>query len=141
MNATGVAVILYVLWIAVLLTIFLVVRVRALISGDVRTNNFRPDGSDVSGFAERLSRVHANCYESAPMIMGVLLLALATDQIHITNGLALYVIGARILQGVVHMLSTSANMVRLRFALFLAQVVIATIWCFKFLQVFMPNMS
>jgi len=141
MNTSGIAIVVYILWMVVLLTVFLIVRVRALVTREVRTNNFRPDGSDVSGFAERLSRVHANCYESAPMILGILLLAIATDQVHITNGLALYVIAARILQSVVHLLSTNAHMVRLRFALFVVQVTIVVIWAFQFLKLFTANMS
>ncbi|WP_395377675.1 MAPEG family protein [Marinicella sp. W31] len=139
MNTTGIAVIVYILWMVALLTVFLFVRVSALVKREVRTNNFRADGSDVSKFAERLARTHANCYESAPMVLGILLLALATDQIHVTNGLALYVVAARILQGLVHMLSTNAHMVRLRFVLFIAQIVIITLWSIQFLKIFMSN--
>ena len=139
MNTTGIAVIVYILWMVILLAVFLFVRVKALIKQEVRTNNFLADGSDVSQFAQRLARAHANCYESAPMILGILLLALATDQIHVTNGLALYVIAARILQSLVHMMSTNAHMVRLRFALFMVQVVIVAIWSIQFLKIFMPN--
>jgi len=60
-------------------------------------------------------------------------LAIATDTTAITDGLAYYFIGARVLQAVIHLASTSNLAVQVRFAFFLVQIVIAVMWILKFI--------
>ena len=79
-------------------------------------------------FVARLVRAHANCYEAFPIIGGALLLALATGNTAITDPLAMVVLGCRVGQSVVHLLSVSNMAVNLRFAFFGAQVGIAAYW-------------
>lgn len=83
--------------------------------GCKKANSFNPDGSDVSNFSNRLCRAHANCYEGFPIFGGLLLLAIASDTMAITNGLAYILIGARLGQSFIHLASTSVVAVFVRF--------------------------
>lgn len=98
-------------------------------------NSFAPTGEDVSAFAVRLARVHANCYEFLPFAMAALLYAVATDSTHLTDGLAYYFLAARFGQSTVHLLSTSSAAVMLRFGLFMVQFVILAFWSLTFLGI------
>ncbi len=63
-----------------------------------------------------------------------MLLAIALDATAITDSLAMYMIGARILQAATHLVSTSNLAVQVRFAFFLVQVGIAIWWVIQFCQ-------
>ena len=97
-------------------------------------NTYAPDGSDVPGIGQRLVRVHANCYENIPLFLALLLYAMASNQTAITDPGAMILLGARIGQSVVHMISTSVPAVLLRFTLFLVQVLTAVCWLYQFLN-------
>ena len=109
-------------------------RVGLTLIGKRAPNSFAPDGADVSPFANRLSRAHANTYEGFPIFGGLLLLAIALGVTSITDGLAMVLLGARVLQSLTHLASTSNLAVQARFAFFLVQVVIAIWWVIKFAQ-------
>ncbi len=128
MTATALAVLGYVAWMLGLLLILACLRSYLTLSGARAANSFRPDGADVSPFSERLCRAHANCYESFPIIGGLLLLALATHRTHITDPLALWLLLARVGQSTTHLISTSALAVQVRFSFFLVQFAIAVWW-------------
>jgi hypothetical protein len=134
MSETSLAFIGYIIWMMVLLIILLSIRIQAVVTGQKRTNEFDPSGSDLSAFSGRLCRAHANCVEHFALFGGILLFTLALDMSHITNGLAYYLLAARILQGIVHMTSTSVNAVRLRLVFFLVQFVIVAIWIIEILK-------
>jgi hypothetical protein len=108
-------------------------RLLVTITSDKEANSFNPVGDDVSAFAVRLARVHANCYEFLPFALAGLLYAIATDNTQVTNGLAFLLVGARLAQGLIHLISTSNPAVMLRFALFLTQVLILGSWSLTFL--------
>jgi uncharacterized MAPEG superfamily protein len=99
------------------------------------SNSFSPTGEDVSAFAVRLARVHANCYEFLPFALAALLFAVATENTNATNGFAYYFLGARLAQATVHLLSTAEIAVFLRFGLFLVQILILGYWCLTFLGI------
>ncbi len=133
MNPTALALTGYVLWFLVLISGIAVHRSILTIVSKRAPNSFRTDGTDISDFSARLCRAHANCYEGFPYIGGLLLLALVTQTTDVTNSLALVLLGCRIAQSVVHMISTSVMAVQLRFAFFLAQLVISFYWAVQFL--------
>ena len=135
MNATALALTGFIGWFILLLLSLGGVRILATLKGKA-PNSFRPDGTDVSDFAVRLVRAHANCYESFPIVGGLMLLALATQTTEITNPLALIVLTARIGQSSIHLVSTSNLAVQARFSLFLVQVVISLYWLTAFWQRF-----
>ena len=135
MNASVIALVIYVSWMILLLGMLGSLRAGLTLTGKRAANSFCPDGSDVSSFSARLCRTHANCYESFPIIGGLLLLAIATSSTGITDGLAYYLIAARILQSAVHLISTSIVAVQIRFAFFLVQIGIAVYWVLEFVKV------
>ena len=135
MNATALALTGFIGWFVFLLLSLGGVRILATLKGKA-PNSFRPDGTDVSDFAVRLVRAHANCYESFPFVGGLMLLAMATQTTEITNPLALIVLTARIGQSSIHLVSTSNLAVQARFSLFLVQVVISLYWLTAFWQRF-----
>jgi uncharacterized MAPEG superfamily protein len=94
-------------------------------------NSFRPDGTDLPGFGERLSRVHANCFENIPLYMAVLLYAIATGQTGVTDGHAAMLLYARVAQSVVHAASISVPAVYLRFVLFALQNGLVAWWIWQ----------
>ena len=124
----------YIIWMMVLLFMLASVRVNLVMTGKKAPNAFAPDGKDVSPFVNRLCRAHANCYESFPIYGGLLLLAVATGNSGITDGLAYYFIGARVLQSVTQLMSSSNVGVNIRFAFFIAQFVIGAIWVLQFIN-------
>ena len=91
-------------------------------------NSFAPDGSDVGGFAQRLTRAHLNCLELLPVVGAVILAAGVAGRASVTDPLAMPLLYARIAQSTVHLVSTSVPMVMLRATLFVVQVGIVAIW-------------
>ena len=116
------------------LLVLLVVNQRGLLvmSGRMKVNVFAADGSNTPGaFGQRLVRVHANCVENVPLFCAVLLYAMVTQQTVITDPLAPTLLVARIVQSIVHLLSTSALAVWLRFAAFFVQLIILIWWLLR----------
>ncbi|MGL4318146.1 MAG: MAPEG family protein [Pseudomonas sp.] len=114
--------------------VLLMVNQRGLLvlGGRMKVNAFAPDGSNTpSAFGQRLIRAHANCLENLPMQAAVLLYAIASGQTAITDPLACVLLGARLFQAAMHLISTSTLFVWLRFAGFLAQLLILTWWLLK----------
>ena len=134
MSASTSALLGYIIWTLSLLVLLGYVRVSLSITGKRAPNSFAPDGADVSPFLNRLCRAHANCYESFPIFGGLLLLAIATGNNAITDGLAYYFIGARVLQSVTQLISKSNLAVQIRFAFFFVQIVIGLIWIVQFIK-------
>jgi len=124
----------YIIWMLALLFTLASVRVGLVMTGKKAPNSFAPDGTDVSPFVNRLCRAHANCYESFPIFGGLLLLAIATSNNSITDGLAYYFIGARVLQSLTQLASSSNIAVNVRFAFFIIQVLIAVSWVIAFIK-------
>lgn len=114
-----------------LLLVFLLVSQRGLLvlGGQMAVNAFAADGSNTpGGFGQRLVRVHANCVENLPLLAGALLYAIASGQSSLTDPLAPLVLGARLFQSLMHLVSTSALFVWLRFAGFFVQLLVLAWW-------------
>lgn len=131
LSASAVALLGLVAW--TLLLVFLLVNLRGLLvmSGRMAVNAFAADGSNTPGLGQRLARAHANCVENVPLFAAALLYAMVTGQTQITDPLAPLLLGARIFQSLMHMISTSPLFVWLRFAGFLAQLVILAWWLLR----------
>jgi uncharacterized MAPEG superfamily protein len=129
---TGIALLGYISWTIVLLVILAAYRTLLVQRKQKQSLKFSSDGSDVNGFGERLTRAQANCSESFVFIGGALLYSLATNNMPITDGLASVLLGARIGQSVVHLISTSNSAIQLRFVCFLVQVAVVVYWLYRF---------
>jgi hypothetical protein len=60
-----------------------------------------------------------------------MLLAVAAGKAYVTDPLAMWLIGARIVQSVIHLASTSPAAVMARFTAFAVQVAIAVYWAVR----------
>lgn len=131
MTTTALAVLAFAAWHLFLTGLIWASRAFLIVTSGRAANSFKPDGSDVSPFSARLCRAHANTYENAPYILGLMLLALVTGHGAITDGLALAVVGARVVQSLIHLVSTSAMAVQARFLFFVIQWGIGVYWAWK----------
>lgn len=128
-SALGLA--LFIAWTLTLLVLMEVLRSRLVLLGQVKSNGFSPDNANLSPFMQRLARAHANCLENLPVFGGLLLLALATGRSGVTDPLALWLVGARVVQSCIHLASLSVWAVNLRFAAFLVQTGIGVYWAWR----------
>ena len=128
MSPSGIALLGYVTWTFVLIIITAVLRTTLTMRGEREANQFSPTGEDVSPFAQRLARAHANCFENLPMFAALVLLAMASGHGAITDGLAIWVLVARVGQSTVHLVSTSPQAVTVRFGFYIVQLVIQLGW-------------
>jgi uncharacterized MAPEG superfamily protein len=128
MSATATAILGLAAWTVALLFMIAGFRMWASFARKKALNTFAPDGSDVPGFGQRLARAHANCYESIPLFIGVMLLALVTGNAQITDPTAMLLVYARVGQSAVHLVSTQVPAVLLRFAFFVFQVALIVCW-------------
>ena len=131
MSSTGYALTGFVSWALLLLVMMEAIRTYFVVTGKVAANAFTPDNSGLSPFMQRLARAHANCIEVMPMFSGLLAIAIMISKTGITDPLALWLLGARIVQSTIHLASTSPVAVSLRFAAFAVQMAIGVYWAWK----------
>lgn len=133
MSATTFALLGFICWTLFLLVLMEAIRSKLVLTGAVRANGFDPENSKLSPFMQRLARAHANCLEGLPIFGGLMILATITGKASITDPLAYLFLGARIIQSLIHLVSTSPYAVMARFSAFAVQLVIATYWAYKLL--------
>ena len=136
MTATAYVLLGLAAWTLFLLILLAVYRTSAVMTGKKQANSFAPGGEDVGGCGQRLTRAHANCYENLPIAAVILLYAIATNQTALTDGLAYWFLGARVLQSTTHIISTTNRAVTIRFAFFIVQVGIAIYWLLRLFHIF-----
>lgn len=134
MSLTAIALAGYIIWATLLLLGIIAYRSIMVVKGEKAANEFNAQGNDVSRFGLRLTRAQANCIETFPLLGGSMILALVTQQEALTDPLALWLLGARLIQSIVHLLSTSVIAVQLRLVAFLAQLGISLYWLFLMLS-------
>jgi uncharacterized MAPEG superfamily protein len=131
MSNTAYALTGFVSWALFLLVLMESIRTYLVVTGRVAANGFTPDNFGLSPFMQRLARAHANCIEGLPIFGGLLAVAIMTSRTATTESLALWLLGARIVQSIIHLISTAPMAVSLRFAAFAVQMVIAVYWAWK----------
>ncbi|TPI43100.1 MAPEG family protein [Mesorhizobium sp. B3-1-6] len=133
MSATGYALLGFVTWTLLLLIWMEILRTHLVVSGRVPANGFAPDNAGLSPFLQRLARAHANCIEGLPIFGGLMALAIMSARASITDPLASWFLGARLVQSAIHLTSTSPTAVKARFSAFLVQMAIGLYWAIKLL--------
>ncbi|MBN8895463.1 MAG: MAPEG family protein [Rhodanobacter sp.] len=128
MTTSALVLTLFLAWTLLLLVVMEVLRSYLVVTGRVRSNGFAPDNAGLSPFMQRLARAHANCIESLPVFGGLLLVALVTDRTEVTDALAPWLLGARVIQSGIHLASTSVIAVNARFTAFAVQMGIGVYW-------------
>ncbi|WP_137934467.1 MAPEG family protein [Mesorhizobium comanense] len=131
MSNTGYALTGFVSWALFLLIVMETLRTYLVVTGKVAANGFTPDNSGLSPFMQRLARAHANCIEGLPIFGGLLAIAIMTSRTGITDPLASWLLSARIVQSIIHLVSTSPTAVSLRFTAFAIQMAIGVYWSWK----------
>ena len=130
MTATLQALLGFIAWTLCLLVLMEAIRSWLDLSGTVPANGFTPDNANLSPFMQRLARAHANCLEGLPLFGGLMLVAVVAGRATVTDPLAWVLLGARIVQSLIHLVSTSPAAVTARFTAFAVQVAIAVYWVF-----------
>jgi uncharacterized MAPEG superfamily protein len=133
MSNTAYALTGFVSWALLLLVLMEVIRTGLVMAGKVAANGFTPDNANLSPFMQRLARAHANCVEGLPIFGGLLAVAIMTSKTEITDALAFWFLGARIVQSMIHLASTSPMAVSLRFTAFAVQMGVGVYWACKLL--------
>ncbi|PYT10004.1 MAG: MAPEG family protein [Acidobacteria bacterium] len=128
MSKSALVLTLFISWALLLLILMEMLRSYLVVSGRVRSNEFNPENSNLSPFMQRLARVHANCLEGLPIFGGLLVVALATGRTEVTDPLAPWLLGARVVQSSIHLASLSVIAVNARFTAFAIQIAIAVYW-------------
>ncbi|MBQ0919730.1 MAG: MAPEG family protein [Hydrogenophaga sp.] len=118
----------FIAWTLLLLVIMETIRSRLVLMGAVAANGFQPDNANLSPFMQRLARAHANCLEGLPVFGGLLLVAAVAGRTAVTDPLAWVLLGARVVQSLIHLASTSPAAVTARFTAFAVQMGIAVYW-------------
>jgi len=117
-----------IVWTILLVMALVLYRTRLVVLNQKPANSFSPAGDDLTAFGMRLTRSYANCTEFVPFILGILLYAIATDQTDVTDGLALYVLGARIAHSSLHIASGRPAAISIRSLLFWVQITVSLYW-------------
>lgn len=133
MNKSALVLMLFISWTLFLLILMEALRSYRVVTGRSRSNEFRPDNANLSPFMQRLARAHANCVESLPVFGGLLVVALVTGRAEITDALAPWLLGARVVQSCIHLASLSVVAVNARFTAFAVQMAIGVYWCWALL--------
>jgi uncharacterized MAPEG superfamily protein len=123
----------FVAWTLVLLLVMEAMRTVQVMTGKVAANAFVPDNANLSPFMQRRARAQLNCIEGLAVFGGLLAIAIMTQRTSITDPLALWLLGARIVQSVIHLASLSVIAVSLRFTAFAVQLIISVYWAWKLL--------
>ncbi len=133
MSASLLALLGFISWTLFLLILMEAIRSKLVLTGEMRANGFNPENSNLSPFMQRLTRAHANCLEGLPIFGGLLLVTVAAGKEHVTDPLAYVFLGARVVQSVIHLASTSAAAVTARFCAFAVQMGIGAWWAVRLL--------
>ena len=128
MSKSALVLALFISWSLLLLVVIEVLRSHLVLTGRVRSNEFNPENVNLSPFMQRLARAHANCLEGLPVFGGLLVVALLTGRTGVTDPLAPWLLGTRVVQSSIHLASLSVAAVNARFTAFAVQVVIAIYW-------------
>ncbi|MDX2168147.1 MAG: MAPEG family protein [Deltaproteobacteria bacterium] len=135
MQTTAIALTGFALWYVLLSVGMGLYRGRYMLGGRKSANSFATDGSDLDALGQRITRARDNCYETLPLFAALALAAFMAGRLDITDGLAMWVLYARIGQSVVHLASTSVPAVLVRANLFFLQMIIYAIWALRLLAV------
>ena len=119
-------------WYVVLTIVMGLFRMGRIVGGKA-VNSFAVSGSDLPGLGERLTRARDNCYETLPIFIAIAVVAYATNQLAVTDPLAMWVLYARIGQSLTHVISTSVPAVLVRANLFFLQMLVYLYWSFRLL--------
>jgi uncharacterized MAPEG superfamily protein len=119
------AVLLYAAWTLLLPIFYAGIRVPAIAGGKKSADHWeRGKPSDDPVVLQRAKHAHLNSTENFPVFAAVVVIAGLMGKIGVADAVAGYVLYARVLQSVMHMLGTSLPLIALRGSFYFVQVVL-----------------
>ena len=118
-----IAVLFYVVWMQLLMLAYAFPRVPMALFGDRNFADWeRAEVNRDPPFMVRVKGAHLNCVENFPLFAAVVVIAALMGKSPVVDGLANFILAARVGQSLVHLISTAPTFVLLRATFFLAQV-------------------
>ncbi len=109
-------------------------RVPVVLMGQQKADAWTRGNAPVGpSLLTRLQHAHYNLLETLPVLAVVVLAAAVTDQLALIDGLAVYVLYARLVQIAAHLVGTSFPLVLVRATAFVVQMVLLLIMLSKLL--------
>lgn len=118
------AVLGFALWTLVLVFVSVNWRVVEVLRGKSMNSWGRDDGIAVPAIVKRMQHAHLNCLENLPIFAILVFAAYFMGKQPAVDGLACYVLYARLAQSLVHLIGTSAALVFVRATFYVIQVLI-----------------
>lgn len=118
------AVLGFALWTLVLVFVSVNWRVLEVLRGKSMNSWGRDDGIAVPALVKRMQHAHLNCLENLPIFAILVFAAYFMGKQPAVDGLACYVLYARLAQSLVHLIGTSAALVFVRATFYVIQVLI-----------------
>ena len=119
------AMLLFAAWTLALMLIYVFYRTGLVFAGRKRADSWtRGRPTEDPGFVVRAQHAHMNCVENLPVFAAIVLAAYALGRPAVADGVARYVLGARLAQSTVHLIGVSHWLVFVRGSLFTIQVVL-----------------
>jgi uncharacterized MAPEG superfamily protein len=119
------ALLLFATWALVLMLTYVFYRTGLVMSGQKRADSWtRGKPTDDPGFVVRAQHAHMNCVENLPVFAAIVLSAYALGRPAVADGVARYVLGARLAQSTVHLIGVNHTLVFVRGTLFTIQVLL-----------------
>lgn len=117
------AVLLYILWMIALTLFYAGPRIPQALLRTKPIDSWERGKEPVDpAFMQRAKSAHMNCIENFPLFAAVVAVAALMNQVAVADGVAAYVLYARVAQGLVHISGTSFVQIMLRATLFLVQL-------------------
>ncbi len=133
MSASICALLGYAGWTLALLFVVVFYRTGLVFAGRTPANSWTrgaPTWQDPPVIV-RITHAYTNCTEHLPLVAAVMLLAQAMGQGAMTDGLACWLLAARLAQSTVHMIAVNHWMVFIRATFLSVQMLILAYWMLK----------
>lgn len=122
------AVLYYVLWAIALVLVYAGPRIPLAAFTERRMDSWeRNQPVTDTPFFQRAKGAHLNCLENFPLFAAVVVIAMLMGKSAAVDGLACYVLYARIAQSMVHLIGNSSQLVLLRATFFAIQQVLLVV--------------
>ncbi|NKF24065.1 MAPEG family protein [Solimonas marina] len=109
-------------WTLLLVVLVVLWRGVEILRGKPANSWGRSDSIAVPGFVTRASHAHLNCLENLPVFAVIVLAAVAMGKTAALGSLGCWVLGARIVQSLAHLIGTQQVLVLIRATAYFVQV-------------------
>ena len=119
------ALLLFAAWTLALMLTYVFYRTGLVFTGQKRADSWtRGQPTEDPSFIIRAQHAHMNCVENLPVFAAIVLSAYTLNRPGVADGVAGYVLGARLAQSTVHLIGVSHALVFVRGTLFTIQVLL-----------------